>query len=194
MGNKRDIVVRLINEGAARSMAEVGVWKGQLSQMVLERCPTVNALHLIDPWSAQLNDFDADEMPSGRYQCTMSGELLPQRKVDKLHARVVGLAGKHRGRATVHRVTSAEAASAFADGELDFVFLDAIHLYANVKEDIALWLPKLRPGGVLCGDDYTPAKFPGLCRAVDEVLPHRELERCIWWVTKPERTLVDDAL
>ena len=50
-------------------------------------------------------------------------------------------------------MTSREAATQIPDRSLDLVFLDGDHSYASTAEDIAQWLPKLRPGGVLCGHD-----------------------------------------
>lgn len=66
---------------------------------------------------------------------------------------------------------SALAASLFADRSLDFVFLDAAHDYDSVKADIAAWLPKVRPGGWLAGDDFAPGVWDGVVRAVNELLP-----------------------
>ncbi len=56
------------------------------------------------------------------------------------------------------------------DQSLDFVFLDASHTYEDVKNDICLWLPKVRYGGVLAGDDYTDKFSDGVVKAVDEQL------------------------
>ena len=39
------------------------------------------------------------------------------------------------------------------DHSLDFVFLDASHEYKDVKDDIEHWLPKVKIGGTLGGDD-----------------------------------------
>ena len=47
-----------------------------------------------------------------------------------------------------------DAASRFADGALDFVYLDAMHLYADARADIEAWWPKLKVGGLMAGDDY----------------------------------------
>jgi predicted O-methyltransferase YrrM len=65
------------------------------------------------------------------------------------------------------KMTSLEAAKYFNDGEVDFVFIDAAHDYDNVKADIAAWLPKLKPDGILAGHDYC-ANYPGVIKAVKE--------------------------
>ena len=68
---------------------------------------------------------------------------------------------------SVVRLPSVQAARAFADRSLAFVFVDAEHDYGNVKADIAAWLPKVRYGGMLAGHDYAP-QYPGVRQAVDE--------------------------
>lgn len=52
------------------------------------------------------------------------------------------------------QITSKEASTLFDDESLDFVFLDAEHLYDNVMEDLNLWYPKVRKGGIIAGHDY----------------------------------------
>jgi hypothetical protein len=46
--------------------------------------------------------------------------------------------------------------------------IDAIHLYEHVKNDIKYWQPKIRQGGMICGDDYCHA-FPGVIKAVNKI-------------------------
>ena len=62
---------------------------------------------------------------------------------------------------------SADMAAHFADGSLDYVFIDADHSYAAVSRDIDAWRPKVKPGGILAGHDFTPV-FPGVIQAVTE--------------------------
>jgi hypothetical protein len=50
-------------------------------------------------------------------------------------------------------MTSREAAEIFPDRCLDLVFIDGDHSYEAVREDIGLWSPKVRRGGILCGHD-----------------------------------------
>jgi len=67
----------------------------------------------------------------------------------------------------MHEGVSWEVARRFEERSLDYVMLDADHDYESVKKDIAAWLPKVRPGGILCGHDYC-AEIPGVQRAVTE--------------------------
>lgn len=68
------------------------------------------------------------------------------------------------------RLPSNQAVKCIEDKELDLVFIDANHSYDNAKEDITLWLPKVRSGGILCGHDYFPNdKTYGVTIAVNEI-------------------------
>lgn len=67
---------------------------------------------------------------------------------------------------TPYRMASTEAAGFFADGSIDFLFLDGDHSYAGVRRDLEAWLPKCR--GVVAGHDWKPLEFDGICQAVRE--------------------------
>jgi len=49
---------------------------------------------------------------------------------------------------------SVEAAGDFEDGSIDYCFIDADHSEESVAADLRAWWPKLKPGGLLVGDDY----------------------------------------
>jgi hypothetical protein len=66
---------------------------------------------------------------------------------------------------------SVTASGLFADRSIDWVHLDARHDYDSVKADITAWLPKIKTGGWLSGDDYDREKWPDVVKAVDDVLP-----------------------
>ena len=84
--------------------------------------------------------------------------------------------------------TSQSAAEWFADGSVDWVHLDARHDHDSVVADITAWLPKVRPGGWLTGDDYDPVKWPEVIAAVAHVLPTAEA-----WSSQQWRWVVPDA-
>ena len=52
------------------------------------------------------------------------------------------------------RALSVEAATRFADGSFDWLYIDALHTEAALLQDLRAWWPKLRPGGLFTGDDY----------------------------------------
>lgn len=68
-----------------------------------------------------------------------------------------------------------EAVGLYADKSIDFLFIDSDHSYQAMKDCINAYLPKMKSGGVLAGDDYSNKRFPGVVQAVDEVLPGRTL-------------------
>jgi hypothetical protein len=69
---------------------------------------------------------------------------------------------------TIVKKDSLAAASDFPDKHFDLIFIDAAHDYPSVTKDINAWLPKLKDGGIIGGDDYHPAWF-GVVKAVDEI-------------------------
>jgi len=52
------------------------------------------------------------------------------------------------------KLRSDQASRLFADHFFQFVFLDAAHLYEDVKLDLNSWWDKLAEGGIFAGHDY----------------------------------------
>lgn len=67
-----------------------------------------------------------------------------------------------------------EAVKNYPDASLDFFFLDAEHFYESTKASLLAWLPKMKPGSIFAGHDYTD-QFPGVQQAVNEVLAGRDI-------------------
>jgi hypothetical protein len=76
---------------------------------------------------------------------------------------------------------SLEAAKDVLDSSIDFIFIDAGHTYEEVKADILAWLPKVKPGGMLAGDDYLPNTWMGVVQAVDELVKPDGFEGKLWY-------------
>lgn len=137
------------------SMAEIGVYRGNSSQS-LRCCFPKASLYLIDPWVL----YDA-------YRSPMAGPI--SKKAEDYEQAYLHVKEVFAKDPNVHilRKTSEEAASLVPDG-LDLVFIDGNHDYEYVKQDIALWQPKIRKGGLLAGHDFCRDVFPGVVRAVEE--------------------------
>ena len=61
----------------------------------------------------------------------------------------------YRDFSTLLRCDFDEALSNFSDSSIDLLHLDGLHTEAAVRQDLARWLPKLRPGGILLVHDVT---------------------------------------
>ena len=68
-------------------------------------------------------------------------------------------------RLEVIREFSSVASDRFDDGTVSLVVLDADHTAKAVYEDLCCWVPTLKAGGIIGGDDWVPA-FPGVEQAV----------------------------
>jgi hypothetical protein len=79
---------------------------------------------------------------------------------------------------------SSEASLQFENESCDVVFIDMEHTYEAVKNDIDLWLPKVKLGGYLAGHDYSPDWY-GVVRAVDEKLGKENIKAAFGcWIYK----------
>jgi hypothetical protein len=133
--------------------AEVGVWKGDFSQLLTEVVKP-RALYLIDPWLIPSNNRQVLQRDKVGFSLNIRGAPVShQNDLDEIHQHV-----KNRFQRTptvqVIRSKSEDAVEHIKNASLDWVYIDGSHYYEDVKKDLQLWTPKLRTGGILCGDDY----------------------------------------
>jgi len=153
-----------------RNGVEVGVAFGSMSIWLTRLIPGLTMVG-VDPFAAYDTDDGMSEYMAreGNEAC----EFVRWRFQAEGHDRL-GL----------WRMTSREAAGRVADGSQDFVFIDADHRYEAVVEDIRLWRPKVKAGGLLCGHDFC-AGWPGVMQAVRELFPgdgaHHHAPSTIWF-------------
>ena len=91
-----------------------------------------------------------------------------------IKAKAEGRLSRFGDRSKVMHTTSEEASKSFSDNSLDFVYIDADHVYKSVKQDLELWYPKVRKYGILAGHDYVDrvCKYGvfGVKKAVNEMV------------------------
>lgn len=71
------------------------------------------------------------------------------------------------------RDTSVRTSKQFENHSLDLVILDDDHLKEAVEHSIMAWWPKIKPGGILCGDDHD-INYPGVLNAVRYIFGNAE--------------------
>lgn len=132
----------LIAEAAdcARHITEVGVWEGQFAASLLRGLPSVESCHLIDPWRPLSNWSKPCNVDEVRF------EQARQRAME-----ATAFAGE---KLTILRGTTTEVSHHIADGSQDLVYLDGDHTLRGITIDLTRMLAKVRPGGLIGGDDY----------------------------------------
>lgn len=152
-------------------VVEVGAWRGKstccLASMVKDSGKDVK-LYAVDTWEG------SDEIEHKRIiealPTTLYDDFVGNLKMCGALDSVVPL-----------KMTSVEASKKFSDRSIDFVMIDGSHDYDSVRADIEHWLPKIKPGGVIAGDDYSPS-WPGVVKAVDEAFGNKiRLYNSVWY-------------
>lgn len=152
------------------TFVEVGSWKGMSSAFMAVEIANSNKnidFYCVDTWDGSI-EHEQYGIDTSRLYDTFLDNMSPVKKYYK-----------------AIRAASLQAVKQFEDNSLDFVFIDASHEYQDVKDDIIAWLPKVKPGGVLAGHDYKNPDFPGVEKAVHEILPKNESEGVCWIYEKP---------
>lgn len=175
-------VLKRLNGAAEPRIAEVGVFKGDMSAALLRGHPTVQ-LDMIDSWEGEGAAYAGD---SGDWHAELS-QGAQDGFMDAAFERTA-FAGDRRVLVQARSVVAARMLPV----SYDFVFLDADHSYEGVAADIAAWAPKVKPGGWLGGHDYANKDFPGfgVTNAVDEFVAESGLslelgENFCWFVRIP---------
>jgi hypothetical protein len=179
IAHARPILDRLPHGAAI--VAEVGVLRGKLSAELLKNRPDIT-LHMIDWWEA--HDPASEAYAESLATAEPCGVQTPEQVSDN-YAEAQRIADMFGGRLV--RAKSTVAADAFHDNHFDIVFLDADHSEQAVREDIAAWWPKVKPGGWLGGHDYETRGMPnGVKAAVDAAFPSVELDAFFTWFVRKE--------
>lgn len=138
----RDALASLFAELGFKTGAEIGVCDGNFSEVLAKNNPQMK-LFSIDPWR-----------PLPEYYDYRSKEIFEQMFINaalKLQ--------KYTNCEMVQKL-STEAVNDFKDGSLDIVYIDANHRLEFVINDISIWLPKLKNGGIIAGHDYLEITKP----------------------------------
>lgn len=139
----------MLNIAGVERFVEIGVAYGYHGVHLLSEVPGL-AYTGVDPYASS---YDKDDVFASDVATLFA--CAPDQAMDRLHAAVsAALADASGGAAQLLRMKSTDAVTLFDNESLDAVFIDGNHLTEAVQSDIAAWFPKLRPGGILLGDDY----------------------------------------
>jgi hypothetical protein len=91
------------------------------------------------------------------------------------------------------RMFSTDAVKFFGDEYFDWIYIDANHKYKYIKENLHIWTPKVKVGGLITGHDYgnknEKRKKWGITKAVNEFVEENTFnlklgDRCMYWFVR----------
>jgi Methyltransferase domain len=140
--NRLDLWTRFVNDRGARTVAEIGVYRGQFAARMLDDCPGVETYYMVDPW----RNLEAWNKPANKSDTVFEG----------FFREAMERTGAHAAKRVVLRGTTTEVVGRVPDGSLDFAYIDGDHTLRGITVDLVSWWPKVRDGGWLGGDDFSP--------------------------------------
>jgi hypothetical protein len=175
-----DVLASFMLQQSYKTFVEVGCKEGRTTGFILKHVPDSYVI-AIDPWIA-------DPAPANGDPTREDYKAWDFGKIEREFWENVG---EGKDRCEMLRMTSEDASERFntksdnsrtylytsqntmngaqfeSMSPIDIIFIDALHDYESVKQDIALWWPKVRIGGMLAGHDFNH-QWPGVERAVAE--------------------------
>ena len=121
-------------ENRKAKVLEIGVWRGEYAHEILSRYHhTIEEYVMIEP---------AEKI---------TGSMRPELKqrLKEFPFQFPGTKFRHLNELSV------TASALFPDEYFDWIYIDALHTYKGVRDDIQYYWPKLKPGGLFSGHDFT---------------------------------------
>jgi hypothetical protein len=139
---REDMWVEIFRHLRPRDFLELGVLRGRFAERILRDCASITRYYMLDPWR-HLEDWNK---PSN----------IDQPKFDVIFSEAMARTEFARARRIVLRGKTTEMIDRIPDASLDVAYVDGDHTLRGIAIDLIRTYPKIRPGGLLTGDDYTP--------------------------------------
>jgi len=141
--SNRDFILKMLSKQSV--CAEIGVSRGKFSKRILKIIKP-SKLYLIDPWSV-----------SGYTNYQLQNHATTQKTFDKNFANVTKTFLKYDN-VLILRGKSKDVLNTFSDSFFDWVYIDGSHFYDDVLSDLEISRKKVKPDGMIVGDDYIEKK------------------------------------
>ncbi len=139
--NRIDLWLQFLRQANPKTVAEIGVWKGDYAAAILDGVPSIERYVMIDPW-ARLPDWNKPFNVTPEEFADVYDEAM--KKTEFASERIEVLRGR-----------SKDVIGEIEDDSLDFVYIDGDHTLRGITIDLIKILPKVRHGGLIGGDDFT---------------------------------------
>jgi SAM-dependent methyltransferase len=178
--NRGDVINKHLPPGGVG--AELGVLNGQFSRVLLDFC-LPKELHLIDPWYFLDSHWSWASGNNSTVEAVR--RILKEFKVELEQKRVF-----------VHIEDDLVVLERFPDNNFDWIYIDSSHQYMHTFMELEILKKKIKPNGVICGDDWRPDinhRHHGVYKAVNEFmnkegysLIYASSENLQWFIKKTQ--------
>jgi hypothetical protein len=148
MCESREELYKDICKDLSGTYYEIGTCWGSFSKFIIQNTPC-DTLFCVDPYKLFTNLEYPDAL-----------NITTQEYLDSKFNKVKRDLSKVSDKIQMKRLTSMEAVEFVKDESASFVYIDANHEYSYVKNDILAWMRKVKPGGILAGDDVESMDLP----------------------------------
>jgi hypothetical protein len=142
--NREELLEQLPKSGI---MAEIGVDEGDFSQKILKICNPAK-LHLIDVWNTDRYGFEKKQAVLKRFNSEIEQGIIE-----------------------IHNGYSTKVANQFQERYFDIIYIDTDHSYDTTAQELKLFAPKMKAGGIIAGHDFETGNWiSGLRYGVKEAV------------------------
>ena len=180
--NKRIIKIRIdrpslqyfyeLKKGSLITGVELGAWKGDNAEKIY-RLFNIKKLYLVDAWDSSI---------------TKEGILRDQYDFNNIKIKVLGRFAFNKEIKIIDDF-SVDAINKIKE-KVDFVYIDTSHDYETTRDELRLYFPIVKKGGMIAGHDIEnrPEKENGVFKAVSEFALKNNLKVYLkspdWWIMK----------
>ncbi len=132
--------------------AEVGVAQGIFSEAMFKAIPGLK-LYCVDSWTPYKANRWGGSQERNDHHC--------QATLKRLHKHIL------KEKAIILDGFSMNEVRKIEHESLDFVYIDANHAFNFVMQDLIEWSKRVKPGGIVSGDDYYHFRGAGVIKAVN---------------------------
>lgn len=139
--------------------AELGVLNGTFSRVLLD-FTSPNELHLIDPWYFLDSHWSWASGNDSTIEAVRRILLENKTEIEKKQV-------------FVHIEDDLIVLERFPDNYFDWMYIDSSHMYLHTVMELEIIKRKIKPEGIICGDDWRPDpnhRHHGVFKAVNEFM------------------------
>jgi predicted O-methyltransferase YrrM len=146
-------------------IVEIGSYCGSGSTIIANTFKN-SKLFCVDPWEKYVEDCSIYDINKQELELKEAEQIFDKKILN--YNNVIK-----------NKMASIEFAKNITNETIDFVYIDGNHQYSSVKEDIEIWKPKIKQGGIIGGHDY---HWESVQRAIHE-----------HFKSPPDKTFIDGS-